>query len=123
MRHAFHVHDFKFNFNKDEMEAYDTAINDYRQRGNDLRVRLRGIMHIYVTRQTGELALESKDLEPRDVQLLIHANQNVSGVKIIIGGPFTEALQYLKGTRQVKPGRIVAMGATLKGNRNLFRNT
>jgi len=50
---------------------------------------------------------------------LLQANNAVSDVTLIIGGPFTEALAYLEGSQS--PKEIVVMGRPIRGDRNTFK--
>jgi hypothetical protein len=120
MRHAFHVHDFSYSFNNEEMKSYKQAIAHSRTRSLRLRVSLRRVIHTYMTRQVGELALTCTDDKLNKFEELVKANKDLKNARLIIGGPFTEALAYLKGTRT--PDRIVAMAFSIRMDRNIFQN-
>jgi hypothetical protein len=120
MRHAFHVHDFSYNFNNEEMESYKQAIAQFRTRSLQLRVSLRRVIHTYMTRQVGELALMCTDDKLNRFEKLVEANKDLQNAKLIIGGPFTEALAYLKGTKT--PDVIVVMAFSIRMDRNIFQN-
>jgi hypothetical protein len=120
MRHALHVHDFRFNFNKKETKQYKEVTKAHRRGGPALRTELRKICHRYIGRQREKMGLRSIDVTPIDIRDLFKANQKVEDARIVIGGPLTEALQYLKWTPD--PGQITAMLGTRTRDRNTFRN-
>ncbi|KAL6161914.1 hypothetical protein ACJQWK_11930 [Exserohilum turcicum] len=119
MRHAFHVHDFKFNFNSEEMAKY-RATQDNPERGNKLRTSLRETCGQYIRRQEAELALDENDDILTDLSALITANCQTEGAVLIIGGPLTEAWIYIKKTPE--PSLVTMMNGTLKKTGNLFND-
>lgn len=118
MRHAFHVHDFTYNFNKKEMDMYKRNIENVYTRSHDLRKKLRRVIHIYMDRQRAIHVMEEVGVRLCSFEHLLKANEQLNDAFLIVGGPFTEALAYLKRTRN--PKRIVAMGASLTNDRNIF---
>ncbi|KAL5370788.1 hypothetical protein DPSP01_014666 [Paraphaeosphaeria sporulosa] len=119
MRHAFHVHDFSYNFNKMEMERYESVISEYRTRDTHLRVELRHIIEAYIKRLRRRPLIGNEKSRIHPFEELIQANQQLNDALLIIGGPFTDPLAYLKRTR--RPKKIVAMGASIKNDRNVFK--
>jgi hypothetical protein len=120
MRHAFHVHDFMYGFDKEEMKEYKKCTDQFRDRGVNLRKGLRRIIYKYMTRQVGELALNHTDDKLTDFTELLRVNEHRKGTTLIIGGPLTEALTYLK--RTPKPRQIFAMFASIRNDRNISNN-
>ncbi|KAF3031604.1 hypothetical protein E8E11_001836 [Didymella keratinophila] len=115
MRHALHVADYAFNFNDNEREKYTQIVREYTKSGSRLRRGLRGICDEYIARQRAE---RDSSLEPTDIQKLFQANMTVEKAKLIIGGPLTEALLYIKHTKGKLVGVYVMMG-TLTNDRNM----
>jgi hypothetical protein len=120
MRHALHVHDFRFNFNKEETKQYKEVTEEHRSGGPDLRAGLRKICDQYIARQREKMGLSLLQVTPIDIRDLFKTNENVKKARLVIGGPLTEALQYLKWTPD--PEQITAMLGTRTGDRNTFRD-
>jgi hypothetical protein len=120
MRHALHVHDFRFSFNEKETKQYKKVTEEHRSGGPDLRIGLRSICDQYIARQRIKMGLSLLQVTPIDIRDLFKANENVKKARLVIGGPLTEALQYLKWTPD--PEQITAMLGTRTGDRNTFRD-
>jgi hypothetical protein len=118
MRHALHVADFRFNFNTEHTKQYKEITAKHPSGGRALRKGLRKICYRYIARQCKEMDLGLSEITPTDLRYLLKANAKVEGARILIGGPLTEALQYLKSTPE--PGNITAMFGTLTNDRNTF---
>lgn len=118
MRHAFHVHDFKYNFNQAEMKEYNRITATYRSRGWDLRKRLRRVCTRYINRISAELALDKGEEILNNMEALLVANKRAKNAALLVGGPFTELLTYLKWAPQ--PAIITAMAGSFKSDRNIF---
>lgn len=119
MRHAFHVHDFKYNFNEREMEMYKRAIKSSPEGGVEHRMDLRHVIDLYIKRiEAGLGRTESEIL--KNFEDLIKANLTTKAT-LIIGGPFTEALRYLRQTSK-PPKEVIGMGGSMTGDRNLFND-
>jgi hypothetical protein len=116
MRHAFHAADYTFNFNKKELEKY----HEYRKenRGSSLRKRRRKLCRRYITRVTKDTDHVSTKPEPMDVKDLFEANREVKDARLIIGGPLTEALQYIESVEN-RPKVVYTMLGTLTEDCNL----
>ena len=114
MRHALHVADYAFNFNSKERERYERILKEHTESGPELRNALRGICKSYITRIARKT---NSDPDPTDFQCLLKANNTVEGAKLVIGGPLTEALLYVRQT-EGKPSSVAAMLGTLTKDRN-----
>jgi inosine-uridine nucleoside N-ribohydrolase len=119
MRHHFHVHDFTYGFNTDEQQRYDTATAAYTS-GDIYREQLRGICTGYVQRMARYFGLEKPEAILNSFMDLLQTNKQANKkALLVIGGPFTEALEYV---RQAPVEKVVAMGGFIDGGRNLFPN-
>ncbi|OAL56149.1 hypothetical protein IQ07DRAFT_595759 [Pyrenochaeta sp. DS3sAY3a] len=107
MRHAAHPHDFKYGFSSDEMLQYEESLTSS---GQVLRAKLRAVCLRYIQRQIAELQLSPNDLL-HSFSDLLRANKDIENVDLVVGGPFTEALKYLRYT--ATPKSIVATGERL----------
>ncbi|RYN17069.1 hypothetical protein AA0119_g11463 [Alternaria tenuissima] len=118
MRHAFHAADYAFNFNEDEWKKYCNITEKHADGRPGLRDALRAVIEDYISRQTKEMALISFKPEPTDISDLYEANRKAKDARLSIGGPLTEALQYIQETP--KPSKITAMCGTLTDDRSAF---
>jgi hypothetical protein len=120
MHHPFHVDDFKFGFNSEELDKYNEVIRSCRYPASGRREGLRSLCLKYIERQVKFLDINSSIDLLDSLDNLIGANRKTHCKSIVIGGPFTEAFLFLKNTP--KPKRIVAMAGSLKMDRNIFNN-
>ncbi|KAH5617509.1 hypothetical protein HBI23_255320 [Parastagonospora nodorum] len=121
VHHPFHVDDFKYGFNPAELDKYNEVIRNCRHPRPGRRIGLQSVCHKYIERQVKELGLKnSRDLL-HSFEDLIKENGSTRCRSLVVGGPFTEALMYLKSAP--KPKEIIAMAGSMKQDRNIFKNT
>jgi inosine-uridine nucleoside N-ribohydrolase len=126
MRHAFHVHDFTYDFDDQEMADYhDLGRN--RTGGPDagLRTDLRALCERYCARMLQQLGKPKSGGKPyKDFAELIPNRENGTSLDahLVIGGPFTEVSRYLEVLPQ--PHRIEAtmMAGSRDRKQNIFPN-
>ncbi|EMD86737.1 hypothetical protein COCC4DRAFT_42188 [Bipolaris maydis ATCC 48331] len=117
MRHAIHTADYAFNFNENEQQEYQNIANLHK--ASDRRNRLRDLCQQYIFRQTKGIHLNSSKIGPTDMKDLFEANLEVEDAILLIGGPLTEALQYIHRTNS-QPKTVYAMLGTLTNDRNIL---
>ena len=119
MRHALHAADYAFNFDDNERKVYEGIISNHTQSGLKQRKALRAIIKQYIARKTEEMGLNSSKPKPTDINDLFKANDKIKNARLIIGGPLTEALQYIENTKG-RPKIVYAMLGTLTNDRNIM---
>jgi hypothetical protein len=127
MRHAFHVPDFTYDFDAEQLSAYDTLIaSNIADDGNvkhalsdNLRKQITQLCEDYVQKTTALLGLGADPLLGNLEDLIVSNLHAGIAAEIYVGGPFTEALAYWK---HAPVERIVGMGGFIEGLDNLFPN-
>ncbi|KAJ6508684.1 hypothetical protein C8R45DRAFT_968259 [Mycena sanguinolenta] len=128
MAHAFHVHDWSFDFNADERQRYDAALRGISDAdGNvlipfsdDFRQQNRAVCAAYVDRMAQAHGLPAAHDILCDFDDLIAANRAAGVVAdLYVGGPFPDALTYV---RRGPVNEVVGMGGNLKKGSTLFAN-
>ncbi|KNG52830.1 hypothetical protein DDE82_009137 [Stemphylium lycopersici] len=116
MRHALHVADYAFNFNDAERKRYEEITQ--KPSGSSLRESLRVLCNAYIDRIIEDID-HRRTAKLSNIEKLFKANLRVKGTTLIIGGPLTEALQYIKNTKS-RPKAVYAMLGTLTRDRNIL---
>ena len=120
VHHPFHVDDFKYGFNLEELDNYNEVIRNCRHSRPGRREGLQSVCHKYIERQVKELGLkDSRDLL-HSFEDLIKENRSTRCRSLVVGGPFTEALMYLESG--VEPEEIIAMAGSEKRDRNFIKD-
>jgi hypothetical protein len=121
MRHAFHVHDFKYYFDESEKKQYQqiTADAPERRLSNTLRGGLRGLLQRHRARMHEELGSPESTFRPL-TDFSKSATKNGAEHEFVIGGPFTEVLSVLK--HEIIPTKVTAMVGSLGKGINVFPN-
>jgi hypothetical protein len=124
MAHAFHVHDWSFDFDKEETARYVQALKSISDAGGSIvtpfsdgyREQIHDICGAFARRVMQELSIDKALF---DFNSLIRAN-TTAGVRadLFIGGPFADALTYIRGA---PVNNIVAMGWNLQPGTTLFK--
>ncbi|KAF2122020.1 hypothetical protein BDV96DRAFT_593960 [Lophiotrema nucula] len=108
VRHAFHVHDWKYGFNDKELEEYNRLQSN--PSGNSHRENCRRMCHNYIRRIRTELKIEriresNTEQQPsnfndilREFDDLIANSKTETRTALVIAGPYTEAMNYIKNT-------------------------
>jgi hypothetical protein len=127
MSHAFHVHDWSFDFDQEERARYDNAIESISGANGevivpvseDYRRQNRAICDAFVQRMAKEHNMSTPQGILRDLRSGISAN-NAADVRatLFLGGPFADALTYI----QCAPvEHITAMGWNIREGSTLFK--
>jgi hypothetical protein len=137
MRHAFHSHDFTYDFDDRELEQYRKIIRGYQGAPSpELRSKLRALCIRYrnrMRRQLGKPASGKEDNGKFEDLVLsrqthnIHRDGPLPNIRLIIGGPFTEALRYLSGVGIQPPDGVLDKAYRLEatimaGSRDTSKN-
>ncbi|RYP01930.1 hypothetical protein DL764_006025 [Monosporascus ibericus] len=148
IRHCQHKEDHTFGFNKLEIEDYKTAYAEYHKehiwateadhvgqmerpklKGDpspELRIRLRAVCEKYIQRMTWQLGIKNSENYLYGFDSMIDEDLATAPAfatsRILVGGPFTEAFEYVKKVS----GRhnIYGMGGSIyaDGRSNLLDN-
>ncbi|KAF1951384.1 hypothetical protein CC80DRAFT_508999 [Byssothecium circinans] len=139
IRHAFHVHDFRYGFNGEKKESYAGIVKEYQGHPSDeLRGRLRPLLDSHVKRMLTVLKQDEPKNFYEDFDALIedcHDSKRAANAHLFIGGPFTEAWRYIyemdgdgdapaefqTGTRRGDlPVEVTAMAWSIDNSINIF---
>ncbi|KAF2251708.1 hypothetical protein BU26DRAFT_502326 [Trematosphaeria pertusa] len=131
MRHAFHVHDFKYGFNEEEMRRYENITGAAEEPSIKLHDNLQELCKNYTCRVHDEL---KERLGVRTAWELIKSFDDLiedgkkglnPNSRFFIGGPFTEAARYIRSNENIDGGcpvEVTAMAGTMTADRNIFKN-
>nr|GAT45482.1 predicted protein [Mycena chlorophos] len=120
IRHAMHVPDYTYDFDADEKAKFDAVYTTLS--GDALREKLLDVCRDYVSRQSTRfgIPLESTGIFTDFDTLLDQESlldQPAEPRTMVIGGPLTEALPFL---RRLRVRRIFAMLLCVHGDLNVF---
>ena len=131
IHHPAEVLDFTWDFNAKEHDDYNNAVdeawrehmdNDKTIHSHWLRHKVGSICKAYIKRRTEELEIPHPRIIINKLDELIKLNLHANiSPRMLIGGPFTEPLKYLKAT-DGKVELIFAMSFYTVGAVNLFEN-
>jgi len=119
LRHAAHVHDFTYGFNEAEMDEYNKIWTSNEGKSSDsYRTQLRKLCRSYISRMSAGAV--TGRIKSRPFRELIKADSdNKIKRHLLVGGPFTEVLKYMK---KVKVKGILAMAGFITGGTSETRN-
>lgn len=120
IRHAAHVPDYSYDFNKAEKEDYNRALEE--PMGDQRREKVLAVCRAYINRQTKRFGLTQSSDILGDFSKLMESSKraNLGPTSIMIGGPFTEAVKWIEYKLPVKS--ITAMAFYINGRSNIFKN-
>ncbi|KAJ1323079.1 nucleoside hydrolase [Microdochium nivale] len=125
MRHASHVPDYTYDFDKDLYSDHVSALQI--QDAQERRGKLRTLCGKYIAaekRKWAKFGIQKSIVGAFDDLIAEQSKvlKKNADVPLMVGGPFTEPLKWLKAPGLPKPPRVTAMACYIEGRGNILAN-